>query len=138
MLGIGQNRARDGQKLALALAQVAAALRKLRLVALRQAVDELVRVGQLRRRDDLFIRGVQPPVADVLHHRRDEEVRVLQHDAQLAAQIVLLHLADVHPVDADAAAVDVVKARQQVDDRRLARAGRADQGEWSCPARRAG
>ena len=38
-------------------------------------------------------------------------------------------VADVPAVDGDPAAVDLVEAGQQVDDGRLARAGRPDQGQ---------
>ena len=44
----------------------------------------------------------------------------------LRAQVLLRHLAHVHAVHQHAAAVDVVEARDQADQRRLARAGAAD------------
>ena len=66
---IGQNGAGDGQQLPLPLAQVAAALRKLRVVTLGQAADELVRVRQFGGGNDLFVGSIEPPVADVLCHR---------------------------------------------------------------------
>ena len=43
------------------------------------------------------------------------------------AQALLGDVGDVLPVDQDAAALDVVEAQQQVDQRRLAGAGAADQ-----------
>ena len=46
---IGEDGARDGEQLALSLAQVAGPLRKGRIVPVRQAADELVGVGQLGR-----------------------------------------------------------------------------------------
>ena len=55
-----------------------------------------------------------------------EQVHVLQHEAEERAQLVERHLADVDAVDQDPAAGDVVEAQQQVDDRGLARARRAD------------
>ena len=55
--------------------------------------------------------------------------RLLHDDADLLAQRVELDVADVVAVDQHLAAVDVVEARDQVGDRGLARAGRADQGD---------
>ena len=42
-------------------------------------------------------------------------------------QVVLFHGADVAPIHADGAAVNIVKAREQIDEGRLARAGRPDE-----------
>ena len=53
---------------------------------------------------------------------------LLRDVADLVAQVVLGHLADIHAVDQDRAVGDVVEARDQVDDGGLARAGRADEG----------
>ncbi len=76
-----------------------------------------------------LVGGLQPPVADVLHHRVGEQEGILQHQPQAAAQIGLAHLADIASIDADAPRLDLVEAGQQVDDGGLARAGRPDQGD---------
>ena len=67
--------------------------------------------------------------ADVLLDRAGEQERILQHDAEAAAQIVEIHVADVDAVDADRALLHVVEAQQQRDDRGLAGAGVADDGD---------
>jgi len=86
-------------------------------------------MGQLRGGDHVLVGGVGPPIADVVHHRVAEQEGILQHDPDLAAQAVGRHVAHVVAVDQHRAAVHVVEARQQVDDGRLARAGRPDDGD---------
>ena len=86
---VGQDGAGDGKQLALALAEVAGPLRELGLVAVRQLADEVVGVGQLGRLDHFLVGGLQPAVADVLHHGVGEQEGVLQHQPQLAAQVGL-------------------------------------------------
>ena len=49
--------------------------------------------------------GVQVAVADVFHHGAGEQVGILQHDAQAAAQVCLFDLVDVDAVIADLAVV---------------------------------
>ena len=56
-------------------------------------------------------------------------MHVLQDEPEEPAQLVERQLADVDAVDGDAAAVDVVEPQQQVDDRRLAGAGRPDDAD---------
>ena len=75
----------------------------LRLVSLRQLTDEVVGVRQSGGLDALLVGGVQPAVADVLHDGIREQEGILQHDAQLLAQVGLGNVADVAPVDRDAA-----------------------------------
>ena len=111
------------------LTQVSATLCKTSLISLWKSSYEAVSVRDLRCLHAFFVCRVKPSISNVLHHRPREQKVDLQHDAQLAAQAGLLHLADVLPVDGDRPCVDVVKARQQVDDRRLARPGRPDQGD---------
>ena len=88
--------------------------------------DELGRLRDLRRVAHLVVGGVLFAVADVLRDGAGEEDRLLRHEADLRAQLLLRHLAHVHAVHQDAAAVDVVEARNQVDQGGLARAGAAD------------
>ncbi len=52
----------------------------------------------------------------------------MQHDAQLAAQTGLLHLANVPSVDLNSATVNVVEPREQVDRGGLTRSRRPYQG----------
>ena len=55
---------------------------------------------------------------------------VLQHDAQRTAQVVLADVLHVDAVKCDLAGRDVVKAVDEVGDRRFACAGRADKGDF--------
>ena len=57
-------------------------------------------------------------------------MRVLQHHGDILAQHIALDVAHIHAVDGDAARIDVVEAVEQVGDRGLARAGRADEGDF--------
>ena len=82
--------------------------------------------GQLGGGDHLLVGRVEPAVADVVHHRVGEQERILQHDADLRAQAGSGHIAHIDAVDRHRAARHIVEARQQIDDRGLARAGRPD------------
>jgi hypothetical protein len=55
---------------------------------LRQALDEFVGGGQLRRRDDFLVGGAGAAVADVFHRVGREDDRILRHDADRVAQRV--------------------------------------------------
>ena len=126
---IGHSRACDAQQLPLALAQAAAVAFEHGVVAVGQHADEMVGIGKLRRRDAFVIRRVRISVADIFHDRTGKEIHVLEHDAEAAAQICLTDLIDVDAVVADLAVGNVVKAVDKVRDRRLARTGRADEGD---------
>ena len=97
-----------------------------RVVVLGQRPDEVVRLRRLRRLHDRSSLRVLAAVGDVLANRAGEQPRVLQHHAEHAPQRAALQLADVDAVHANRAAVDVVEPHQQVDERRLAGAGRTD------------
>ena len=62
-------RARDADALPLTARELNAALTDGRIVALRQAADELIAVGVAGGRNHLVVGGVGAPVADVSHHR---------------------------------------------------------------------
>ena len=127
---IGHGRAGDGEQLPLALREVCTVAREHRPVAVRQAADEAVRVCQLGGGHAFLVGGVQPPVADVVHHRAGEQVGVLQHDAERTAQVRLLDLVDVDAVIADFAVRNVIEPVDEVRDGRLSRAGGADEGDF--------
>ena len=93
------------------------------VVAIGELVHELVDVGRARGREDLLLRGVRPPVAQVLADRRVEEERLLPDHGDLREQAVALDLAQVDAVELDAG---------RNPGRRSASAGRS---AWSCRPR---
>ena len=125
--GVGDGRARNGEQLALALRELGGVVGEHGLVAVGKATDEAVRTGELCRADALLVRGAQAPVADVVHDGAGEQVHVLQHDAQGAAQVALADLVDVDAVVADLAVGDVIEAVDEVRDGGLAGTRRADE-----------
>ena len=120
--------ARNAQQLLLPLGQAAAILGDRRVIALRQAANEAVRMRGLCRGDDLLVRCVRLAHDDILADGAGLEPGVLQHHAVGRAQAAARQLADILAAHADAAAVHIVEAHEQIDDRRLAAAGRADDG----------
>ena len=77
----------DAQQLPLALGQVGAVPHHHGVVPVGQAADEGVGVGRLGGGDALLVGGVQPPVANVVHHRTGKKVGILKHHAQRRAQV---------------------------------------------------
>ncbi len=85
-------------------------------------------LGGSGRGDDLLVCGLRAPVADIVADRPAKEHRFLEGDANVATQHILCHIAHVDAVDRHPALGDVVKARNQVDQARLARSGSAENG----------
>ena len=123
---LDQQRAGDRHALLLTARQGHAALAHVRVVAVGELGDERVRLRGAGGGLHLGVGGVRPAVGDVLADGAAEQGGLLQHDADLPAQRLQRGVADVGAVDGDAAGGDVVEARDQVDDRALARPGRAD------------
>jgi hypothetical protein len=84
---VDQQRAGDGDALALAARQALAALAHQRVVALRQAQDEVVGMGGAGGGDDLVAGGVGLAVGDVLGNGAEEQEGLLQHQADVAAVV---------------------------------------------------
>src|SRR5439155_12343588 len=120
-----QERAGDGDALALPAGELDPALADLGLVALGEPYDELVRIGRLRGCDHLALARTWPGIRDVLGDAGREEHRILWHHGELLAQIVQPVIADVDAVQPDLSLRRVVESREQADQRTLARAGRA-------------
>lgn len=75
---IRQDRPGNGQKLPLPLAEIAPVFRKDGVVAIRQADDEGMGVGQFCRLFHFGVGGIKPAVADILLYRSREEIRILE------------------------------------------------------------
>ena len=124
---VGGQRAGERDELALAGGQLRAALADRRVVAVLERHDELVGADGVRGGADLLARRVGPAEGDVLGDRAAEQKALLRDDAELAAQRRLRDVAQVVAVDEHRAARRVVEARDELGDRRLAGAGRADE-----------
>ncbi len=124
-----EHHAGNAEQLLLSLRDVAAVFGDNRVVAVGQAADEAVRMGGLGRCKDLLVGGVRLAVGDVLAHGAGPQPCILQHHAVAAAQRGAGHVPDVGTGDFDGAAVDIIEPHEQVDERRLAAARRADDGD---------
>ena len=119
----------DGQQLPLALREAGAIGCNHGIVALGQATDEGIGVGDARGALDFLPSGIQLAKADIVGDGAAEEVRILQDDAQRAAQVVLADVAHVDAIVDDAALMHIVEAVDEVGDGGLARAGGADESD---------
>ena len=126
---IGDCRAGDRNELALPLREVGSLVAQHGIVSFGQPRNKVVRVGEFRRLNALFVRRVQFAVTDILHDSARKEVGILQHNAHGAAQICLFDLIDIDAVVTDLAVGNVVEAVQKVGDRSLTRARGADKGD---------
>ena len=116
----------DREPLALTARQQPAALADPGVVALVEPRDEAVRVGGFGRRAHLRVGGVGLAPPDVLGDGAVEDQGLLQHRADVATEIGERQLAQVDPVERDAAPVGVVAAQEELRERRLPRAARPD------------
>ena len=123
---IHQERARDGDALALAAAERHAALANDRVVAVRQLADEFMRLRRARAFFNLRPRRLRPTVGDVLSDRRAEQESLLKNHAHRPPQLRQVQLLRIHAVEQHASLRRVVEARDQVHERGLARARRPD------------
>ena len=126
---IGDERAGNGDALALAARQGRAALADDRVVAFAELEDEIVRARQARRRDDAFHRHGRIGERDVLAHRAVEQHILLQDDADLAAQPGRVGHREVHSVHQHTPALRNVKTLHQFCERALARPGGPDDAD---------
>src|SRR5450756_782038 len=113
----------NGDALLLTPREVAATFLHHRVVSFRSTENELLGLRSLRSRFHLLLTGVGTAVAYVVPKRSGEEHGLLQRNANMAAQRSKGHVPDVDAVDCHAAAAHIVEARDEVDQRRLARTG---------------
>ena len=128
-LRVGEDGARDRDSLPLAAREREAALAEHRLVALRQALDELRGAGEPggRRISSSSASGIAKPTLPLtVSPKRNVSSNTSPTPRRSSLEPKLAH---VDAADRHAAAVRVVEAREQRGDRRLAGAGRADERE---------
>src|SRR5918997_735147 len=121
-----EERPRYGYALALAAREPDPPLADEGIVASGERADKLVCLRCQGRGLDLLLCRVRLAVGDVVAHRAREEQRGLHDDPDLASQARERHVAHVVAVEPEASPRHVVEARDQVDERGLARAGGAE------------
>jgi hypothetical protein len=126
---IFQQRARDGDPLPLAAGEPHATLAHARVIVLGQPFHELVELCRARGPYDVGAGGARSAVRDVVRDRFVEQHRVLRHDADRLADAAPGDVAQVLAVDPNLAAGRLVQAKQQLRERRLARAAAAHDGD---------
>src|SRR5438270_2970703 len=120
-----ENSAGDRESLLLATGELHAALPDVRLIAVRQLGDELVRVRAAGGIFDVGVRGVVPSVGDVVANGAVEEEDVLLHDGEQIAIGTQPKVTNVGAVEEDAAARGIVESGDEVGDGRLPRSAAA-------------
>ena len=118
-LGLLEQRAGDAQALLLPAGDVGAAALDARVVALRQAGDELVRASQAAGFAALRLSRALVAPAQVVKDGAGEEHVLLQHDGDLVAQRLDVVAAHVDAADLHAAAGHVIEPGNQADQARL-------------------
>ena len=106
----------------LAAAQGHAPLADASVVGLRQRGDIVMDLGGARGALDARLLGPGVGVSDIVGHRGIEQEGFLLHQADMPAQGGEGDIADVLAVEGHPPAGDVVEARDEIGDRRLARA----------------
>ena len=124
---IDQQGPRNTDALALTAREPLAAFAHQRVVAMRQAQDEFVRMGGARSRHDFGARGLGFSVGDVLGNGAKEQKRLLQHQADVAPVVGHRKTADVGAIERNGPFGHVIKAADQIHQRALARAAVAHQ-----------
>src|SRR5262245_45258633 len=126
---IGNERARDGETLALAAREAGAALSHNGVVTIGELKDEIMRAGHLRGGNDPFDRHRAVRQRNMVAHRAIEQDALLQHDADLTTQPGWINDAEINAVDQNPPALGHIEPLDQLGERAFARAGRADNAD---------
>src|SRR6185437_15437238 len=97
----------------------------LRLIALRQFDDHLVRPGQLSGFDHCLIAAGAEP-GDILAHRAGKKIDVLGQIADMRAQNLRLPLRQIRTIEPDVPALWTPRTDKKLREAGLASAGRPD------------
>ena len=77
--------------------------------------------------EHLFRGCVRLCISDIVIDGAGEKVRLLEHDAHILAQIILVIIADIPAVYSERSAVDIIEAHDKVYHSGLARSRMADE-----------
>src|SRR5262249_7361272 len=114
----------DCHALFFATGQFKPALPDLGFITLWRNTNKWIDLGKPRRLLYFGVSRFPAAITDIVTNRMVEQNSILQHDAARLAQRFLRHHRNVLPIDQDAPAQEIIEAKQQSRNRRLARAGR--------------
>src|SRR5215469_6509797 len=123
---VGNDRARNGETLALTARQAGAALAHNGVVTIGELKDQIMGTGHLCGSDDPFDRHRAVRQRNIVADRAIEQDALLQHHADLATQPGWIDHAEINAVDQNPPALRHVKPLDQLGECAFARAGRAD------------
>src|SRR6185369_12959238 len=126
---VQQQRARHRHRLTLAAREIAAVLAGRHVVAQRMLAHEVIDAGQSRGAEERVLVHVRRTQSDVVLHRTEEEMRILQHAADRLPEIGRVELTDVGAVHQHRAVGGLEQAHDQALDRGLARTDTADDAD---------
>ena len=92
--------------------------------------DKGVRICQLCCSNDFLIRCIELAKTNVIHHRRREQICLLQYNAKRSSEVCFLDLIYVNAVITDLSILNVIKTIDQIHDRRLTRTRGTDKSNF--------
>ena len=122
-----QEGAGNGNALPLAAGQLAAVFTDVGIPTVRELFGEFVHIGELCRRDHLFVRGLLSANADIFQNAVIKQRYILKHDGIEAHQLFRIDLRHIHAAHGDPAPINVPEPRRQTGNGSLTAAGWTDQ-----------
>jgi len=117
---IAQDRARDGDALFLSTGESAASFRHQSVIAIGQALDELICIGRYRGSDDFLLACASAAEGDIFTNGSAEEQRILEHEADLLAQGLHEIVPNIFAINIDRSCAWVIKPGHEAHQRALA------------------
>src|SRR5699024_2297822 len=109
------NRSGYGQPLLLTAGYIGAALCDMAVITFGLRVNELCRLRDLCRLDHLALASVRIAEHDIRSDIAGKQKPLLWNISELLPQFMLGHIADINPVQGNAALGNIIKSRYQVD-----------------------
>src|SRR5258706_1407401 len=121
-----QEDARNTQSLFLTSRQFHATLTDVRIIPIRQLRNKFMSIRFSGSFYDLIHAGIQLPVADIVRNGASKQIDILLDNTNILAERAQRDVPKVNAIEQDAAAVDIIEARNEGAKSRLADSRRSD------------
>src|SRR5580765_5198012 len=122
-------RAREINQLALSHGQRRSAFVDRSCNSFRQRMDKVGEADFFNRAFDIFAGNTRCAQTNVRFDGAGKKERILEHDSKMPAQVLQIKEADIYAIEEDLAALNIVKAQQQRNQRGFTGSGVADNRE---------